>query len=392
MGRRLFVYTGNHGKQDGIEDYLRLLEDVLGSRGFQVEVSPTLRANSINIIIDEFTNYVENCRIAEFRRSNHSNRCVFILTEFAECTLGVESFNHFGGLLNAAIIALFNVSLRWVRQDFPAVRIRDLAVLLLYSPILAGYFLTILAEQIARRLLGRNARNPVGEFLRRNHRLIYFHMRYLGLKAHLEYADAVISSHEFIMHSFGEDRGIDGQRLKHLGVIYPQFDEEFVLESLMVGKKLYVEITGSVTKFRKRWMKWVDFYIKLLGVNNVIGRCKSLQFSLLATSRPRQRAAYSLHPPQSRSWPYCSPMRIYRALVVDHNVPVLTRIFSQHPIEDVCLLLKDKSAFVAMIEMYFSKEALRDFVGPRMKTYNVIVKQRNDVLSKLLEAVGSNGC
>ncbi len=392
MGRRLFIYTGNHGKQEGILDYLTLLESVLGSRGFQVEASPTLRANSTNIIIDEFTNYIENRRIAEFRRSNLNNRCVFILTEFAECTLGVESLNHFGGLLNTATIALFNVSLRWSRQDFPAVRVRDFAALLLYSPILAGYFLTILVGYIARRLLGRNARNPVGEFLCRHHRLIYFHMRYLGLKAHLAYADAIISSHELIMNGFSEDRGIDGRKLKHLGVLYPQLAEEFALESLMVGKQLHVEITGSVSKFRKRWMKWVDFRVNLLGLNNVIGPCRSLQFSLLAPSRQCERAAYSLHPPQSRSWPYCSPMRIYRALLADRNVPVLTKNFSQHPIEDVCLLLKDPSSFVALVEMFFNRESLRDFMSPRLKTYNAIAKQRNDILSKLLEAVGSNGC
>ena len=429
MGRRLFIYTGNHGKQGGIEDYVSLLKHVLGARGFQVETSPTLRANSLNIIIDEFTNYIENRRIAKFCRSNLNNRCVFILTEFATCRLGVESFNHFGGLLDTAIIALCNVSLRWFRQDFPAVRIRDLAVLLLCSPILAGYFLTILVQYAALRLLARdrrcpvkeslarydrliysqlrlgraygcpllqmlkgNRRSPVGEFLFRHHRLIYFHMRYLGLKAHLECADAVISSHELIMHGFGEDRGIDGQKLKHLGAIYPQFDEEFVLERLMVGKKLHVEITGSLSKFRRKWMTRINRYIQVLGLNHVIGKCRALQFSLLESSRLHERAAYSLHPPQSRSWPYCSPTRIYRALVVDRNVPVLTRHFAQHPIEDVCLLLKDASTFVAMIEMFSNKEALRDFVGPKIKTYNAVVGPRNDALSKLLETVGSNGC
>lgn len=66
MDSRLFIYTGNHGKQDGIEDYLTLCKNVFGSRGFQVEVSTTLHINSTNIIIDEFTNYIENKSIAAF--------------------------------------------------------------------------------------------------------------------------------------------------------------------------------------------------------------------------------------------------------------------------------------------------------------------------------------
>lgn len=386
----LFIYIGNHGKQEGVEDYLALLKKVLDSRGFQVEVSSTLRTNSINIIIDEFTNYIENCRIAEFRKNNPNNQCVFLLTEFAERKFGVESFNHFGGLFDSAFIALINVCLRLLRDDFASVRISDFAVLLLYSPVLAIYSLAVFPKYITfkllrRKLPGRRAK----DFFSSHHRLIYFHMRYLGLKAHLKYADAVISSHDLIMPGFEEDFGVDGQKLQFLGVIYPELNKQHILESLMVGKKLFIEITGSVTKYRRKWINRINLRLKLLGINNVFGKCKALPFSCLASvsGKPPIRAAYSLHPPQTRNWKYCSPMRIYRALEIDHNLPVLTKHFAHHPIEDVTLLLKDWGSLVEMADMFHNKDAMLHFMETKIQTYNEIVKQRNDILAQSLKTL-----
>ena len=384
MDCRLFIYTGNHGKQDGIEDYLTLFKNVLGSRGFQIEGSSTLRANATNVIIDEFTNYIENPRIAAFRKNNPNSRCIYVLTEFAGRKWGVESLNHFGGLFDSASIALFNVYLRLFRDDFSSVRVRDVLALLMHSPILAAYFAATFAKYLGLKLLGKKTGNPVGNFLRRHHRLIYLHMRYLGLKAHLQYADAVITSHEFIMQGFTGELGVNGEKLKFLGVIYPEFAEQNVLKSLMEGKKPYVEITGSVTAYRKKILARVNSRIMLLGINNVFGICKSLPFSRMTSGKQLERAAYSLHPPQTRSWPYCSPTRIYRALEVDHNLPVLTKHFSQNPIEDVCFILKGQRSIIEMVEMYFDRASLLDYVVPRIRKYNEIVKQRNDLVVKSL--------
>lgn len=387
MDNRLFIYSGNHGKQEGIEDYFTLFKNILGSRGLQVEMSSTLHANSTNIIIDEFTNYIENGQIAEFRKNNPNNRCVYVLTEFAERKFGVESLNHFGGVVDSAIIALINVYLRLSRNDFTPVRVRDYATLLLHTPVLATYFSVATVKFIVLRLLGKNAPNPASNFLGKHHHLFYFHMRYLGLKAHLKYADAVISSHELIMPGFKNDLGVDGQKLHFLGVIYPEFNKQHVLDSLMAGKELFIEVTGSVTKYRQKWMSRINFQLKLLGIHNVFSSCQALPFSLLTKGKHIKRAAYSLHPPQTRNWKYASPTRIYRALEVDNNLPVLTTHFAQNPIEDVCFILRDRYSLEKMAEMFFNRKAMLNFVGPRIETYNEIVKQRNDVLTQALRTL-----
>jgi hypothetical protein len=365
---------------------------VLGSRGFDVRPSSALHANATNIIIDEFTNYIENRRIAVFRKDNPNNRCVFVLTEFAERKYGIESLNHFGGIVDAALIALFNVYLRLSRDDFPSARRVDFATLFMHSPVLALYLPMFCAKCIALGLLSKNAINPSGDFLRTHHRLIYFHMRYLGLKAHLQYADAVISSHELIVKGFAQDLGADGQKLTFLGVIYPEFNKQRVLKALVTGKKLYLEITGSVTRYRQKWINWLNGRINVLGIRNVFGLCAAIPFSLPAADKPANRAAYSLHPPQTRNWKYCSPTRIYRALEIDKSLPVLTKNFSQNPIEDVCFLLKDQDSLVELADLFFNREALLDLTGRRIETYNGIAKQRNDKLVQSLKTNGADRC
>lgn len=380
MKHRFFIFTANHGRQEGIEDYIALLKDLLTSRGMDVELSPFLQAYGINLIIDEFTNCIENRRIAAFRKEHPNSLCIFVLTEFCKRKFGVESLNHFGGLFEAATITWFNLYLRLRRDDFPPARFRDWVFPVLYSPILLPYFSIKLTRFCGLRLIGKRVGNPMRNFIKKHHRLIYFHMRYLGLKAHLHFADAVITSHECIMPTFNKAWKMSREKVNFLGVIYPEFDEAEVTRQLMMNKQPFVEVTGSLTPYRRAWIRRLNHLITLLGIQNVFGLTRSLSFSRLNSSKYMERAAYSLHPPQSRTWPYCSPTRIYRALQVDHNMPILTKHFGQNPIEDICLVLNGPSSIAEMVELFFNRSALSHFVTPKIKKYNEIAKQRNDLV------------
>jgi hypothetical protein len=46
---------------------------------------------------------------------------------------------------------------------------------------------------------------------------------------------------------------------------------------------------------------------------------------------------FNLNPAQSENWPYSSPMRILRAIILG-QIPVITKKFNDHPIEDVAML------------------------------------------------------
>lgn len=386
MGRETYLnlYVGNHGKRDGIEDYIVLITDLMAKRGIEVKVSSVLDPHAVNLVIDEFTNYIENHRLAAFKKAHPQNKIVFILTEFAVRKWGVESFNHFGGPMEAAVIALFDVYLRVVRDDFGPIEAVSVVKLLCYSPLLALQLLPGSLRSILGMIAGR--RGAI-KFLQLNQRTIYFHMRYLGLKAFLRHADAIITSHERIIDGLAHDPAADGPALPFFGVLYPELDEREVVDKLMVGKKLFMEVTGSVTRYRQRWIERVNRQLTTLGLHNLFGYCIALPFSVLASKKPVDRGAYSLHPPQTRAWPYSSPTRIFRALSVDHNLPVLTRHFHQNPIEDVCFVFENKASIVELYEMYADPARLRRFMGPRVKSYNEFVVGRNDAMAEQLRGL-----
>ena len=383
----LNLYTGNHGKLDGIEDYIVLITKLMGDRGMPVKVSSTLDTHAVNLVIDEFTNYVENHRIAEFRKANPDGQIIIVLTEFAERKWGVESFNHFGGVFDAAAIALFDVYFRVIRNDLGRVGIGTLVKLFFFLPLLILQVMPATVKFVFGRLIGRRTQHPVAKYLGEHHQTIYFHMRYLGLKACLRYANAVIASHEKIIDGFAKDTGADGKPLRYLGVLYPELNENDVISKLMIGKKLFIEITGSITRYRKKFIQRINRRLISLGLHNVFTACFAFPFSLLESSRPIDRGGYSLHPPQTRTWPYCSPMRIYRALSVDHSLPILTHHFHQNPIEDVCFVLTDEKSIIALYEMYFDPLLLRHFIEPRITAYNDIAIARNNDLAEQVRAI-----
>jgi hypothetical protein len=387
LNQTIYLYVGNHGKRDGIEDYIDFITKVFGARELVVEVSDVLVPNSVNLIIDEFTNNIENRRIASIKTNYPETRLIYVLTEFVTRKWGVESFNHFGGIADSAVIALFSVFARKKRKDFPEARFRDYTMALIYMPIVGALLLYWTIKYTVKRILGLHGKNPVSHFLQVNHRLLYFCMRYLGLNAHMCYADAVIVSHECIVDDLNKICNYQ-QDLKNLGVIYPELDEGDILSRLMKDKELFIEVSGSITRYRKKWIDHLNRNIKFLGIHKKFKPTMSFGFSTLHTDKKIKRGAYSLHPPQTKTWPYSSPTRIYRALSVDFNLPVLTKHFGQNPIEDVCFLIKDEESLSELYEMYSDRRKLTDFIVPRLEAYNSIAKAQNDrLVQKFLNQV-----
>jgi hypothetical protein len=251
-------------------------------------------------------------------------------------------------------------------------------------PLFFRYLLAVL-----RALRGHKWASPLGRLLGDKHRLFYFHLRYLGLKTYLKYADAFILSHECIIDGI---RRFLRQDQKILGVIYPTLKENEILEKLRTKQqfykknrqKIFIEVTGSVTPYRQKWIKSINNFIQYQGLSNVFGYCVAFSFS----AEPRQaRGFYSLHPPQTKNWRYSSPTRIYRALAVDSSLPILTHYFGQNPIEDVCFVIDQKKIdfLKELYELYLDYQKLRHFLAPRIANYNRIANQRNDALAAALD-------
>jgi hypothetical protein len=352
---------------------------VFGKRDIEVKVSQTLVPGYVNLIIDEFTSRIANKYIAQFKLKNPATPFVYVLTEFISRKLFVESFNHFDGVARSAISSVFGIYIRLKRGDLGRPGLRDFFVAAFFLPILGCYFLSWMVQKVAHRKLD----NLVRRFIEDHLSGLHLHKRYLGLASHLKYADAIIASHENILDTFRRSK-LARQDYRILGVVYPELDEIAIQNRFLIEKEPFIELSGSITPYRQRWIERINGLIYIQRNEHYFGMCVAYSFS---DNTDRKRGAFSLHPPQTKKWPYSSPMRIYRALSLDFNLPLLTHYFGQHPLEDVCYVIKDANFIEELYEIYCDRDKAMAFIAPRMSRYNNIVKVRNDTLVENVKAM-----
>ncbi len=379
---RFSIFLGNHGKRYGIEEFINILSDVITKRGHEVEVAEVLNPDAVNIIIDEFTDFISNMEIIDFKRQNPGSKLVYLLTEFIECRLFVKSFNFFDSIVEAAAISAMNVYFRTHRRDFNLPTFSHWITAILYSPLLLVYllnhFLHYWFTYSFRRKLSRQNNLTL---LSRAHRTAYMLMRYLGLEKMVVYADAIILSHDSIAENLEDIAG----SIPTLGTIYPEISFKEIESSLFLNKQLFFEITGSITPYRLKVLHKINMNIIRLGIKNRFELCKPISF---CSSKKLNdvRGAYSLHPPQSKKWKYSSPTRIFRALQYEHNIPVLTKIFNQHPIEKLCLEYKGEESLLEMYNFFKEPGALVNRLEPLIREYNNLASiENNKILDNIYD-------
>lgn len=371
------VFIDNHGKSDGILEFIAILTDAITKRGYEVYVSKELDPNAVNLIIDEFTDYISNRIIIAFKRQYPDTRLIYVLTEFIEDRLFVRSFNFFDGIIDASVIAVMNVYFRMRRRDFNSPTIWHWITALVYLPLLLLYILNLFVKQLIKR-------NRLS-FTAGTHRTAYMLMRYLGLEKMITVADGVILSHNAIAANLSAIIGT----VPVFGTIHPEVDFGEIKKSLFVDKQLYIEITGSITPFRSKIIRKINAYILQLGIKNRFELCKAISFSD-SDNKDTGRAAYSLHPPQSRNWKYSSPTRIFRALQHDHNMPVLTTVFGQHPIEKLCLEFQGDNTLLEMYQYFKAPDSLINYLEPLVNDYSKVANKENDDILQALLAISQH--
>lgn len=366
------LYIGNHGKRDGIEDFIEIISNILSRRGHMVTVSSELKIDSPNIIIDEFTNFIANKKIAEIKNTHPETKLIYVLTEFIESKYGVKSFNLFGGILDASAVSLINLFLRIRRSDFLPPKLSDFLSALILLPFSLLFFAVYLGKMLLRR-----RKISLSGYV---HSKIYMHMRYLGFESMLRHADLLLLAHE--ANANGLKQLIKpGQPVG--GVLYPEVDKEKLIKNLFSKKSLSIEITGSVTKYRQKWINRINNTIVLLGIKKEFQMCQHISFSN-KKNKDEPRGAFSFHPPQNAKWKYSSPTRIFRALTHDFNLPVLTKYFGQNPIEDICLIFDGDDSILQMYDFYHNKQKALAFLTPRISKYSSIAELENNKIAEAM--------
>ena len=365
------IYTGNHPGTLMVDDAINFLRKMFSKKGCDCVVSNELKTDSINLIIDEFSSLERSQKIVKFKEKHSESLIILVGTEFIERRFFVRRFNFFeGGILDAAVVSALKVFYCLNSNYFTNNLIMsDLMIGILYSPLLIFDFIASLIKKI---------RNRSKDLLDRPRKHAYWVRRYLGCMKMINYVDGIVVTHSKIINTIEE---LDN-KLPLIGTIYPEIDIENISENLFKNKELFIEVTGTVTPYRLKKITEIDNDISELSLENKFKFCKA--FPASNQKENSIRGAYSLHPPQTNNWKYSSPVRIYRALCFDYNIPILTRRFNDHPIEDICFIYDNSNILFELNKYFYDRRSLLAVIEPRINAYTQkSINNNNIIINKL---------
>ena len=298
MPQQVYIAIGNHRSFVGIKEIVHSVQSSL-SESLSVKLTRELKSNSVNIIIDEFSGLFDLAVIKKTKELYPNTKIVIIATEFATAVslLGVEltkTFNFFG-----------------TRDDWIKLIVGSL------RPLVGG------SES-------------------------YMQMRYLGFVRALQYCDLLAVIHPAILPTISQLVQGSGPALAAPLPVYPQIGPLSVVQlnrlwHLPVG----FSMTGTLTRYRGGLMRRLVRKFQRVGWLTPVYRHVPFEASANDTPESDDYLAdyiaaapeylFNINPPQTENWPYSSPMRILRAVLLG-QVPVVTKKFHDHLLENVATL------------------------------------------------------
>lgn len=358
--RECWIVIGNHTSYAGIGEIVYTLYTYF-SRRRRTRVSESLVPNQINIIIDEFSTQERVEYLRRIKKNYPKTRLILMATEFAT-EISLLGFN-FGNTFN-----FFDV-----RDDY-----RHLLSLLAYR-------------------LHLKARPP------------YLYARCRGFVQALAVADLVLCAHPGVAQSM---RLLPPDVMKlssSLLTLYPEIDRD----RLAKDRRLYrlpagFVMTGTLTSFRQRVASRMITTFQKAGVLTAFYQYVTFdqscgpQFdgheidfgydriadagraSWQAQDVPRNYL-YNLNPPQRLRWPYSSPMRILRAILLG-QIPVVTRKFADHDIERIALVWDGTidTAEKMWIDATMGRPELVERHLAAITSYNCVAHEKNAAIDGAL--------
>ena len=381
------LYTHNHNSRKGIDDFCTTLTQIFSSRGLPVIEGDSLVSDGINLLIDEFSTDERVENLQNFKEKNKKASVVLVLTEFFQQHSLIDSLNLFDRILVPLFLCFYMPRLRWMRHNTRKFRIKECLKSLCVAPLVAPVLfmmevlLYFLREKHNARLL-----NKILDIKSQFAVAIYMHNRFLGLVEVLGCVDGIIVAHDGIRPGLEEIIRKNNVKFDFIQLFVPELTGSFE-KSLFLKNKLGLQVSGTITHYRK---KCVDNLI-LDAAKSKIEAFKKVHIKSFseADQQLTLSSAYSFHPPQSNSWLYSSPTRIYRSLQVDFSIPVLTRLFGDHPIEHVCLVYDGEETLKYMNEIFNDNGKLDRYVKEKVKPYISFSKRYNDSLVDIVKASSS---
>jgi hypothetical protein len=336
----------NHWSTRGIGEIVFTIDSCLDGHH---RVCPTkrIRPGKINIIIDEFTNPYFVLRLGEMKRAEPDTRYIIVATEFLTpiAILGLElgkAFNFFGGTRD------------WM--------------------------------DALRNLLCRSINRPPS----------YMEQRYIGFLAALPICDLLVCVHPEIGRLLESVVAACPNLVAPPAIIYPE-----LLTYLAIGDDrldrmpIGFNLTGTLTTHRLTIMRELERqFARAAWPDRMWGHVGFEKSAPIAFSgsairfnydmAPDEQYLFNINPPQQRRWAFSSPMRIARAALLG-QIPVVTRKFDDHDIEDIALLWDGRRDTALEIMNYRAeRKQLVDSYARSLEIYNATARCGN---RKILDAI-----
>ena len=87
------IYIGNHPTTEMIDDYISMFKHILHVRKIPYKVSSGLCCDSVNLVVDEFSDQARIHELTVFKREHRESVVILVLTEFIEQGFFVNSLN-----------------------------------------------------------------------------------------------------------------------------------------------------------------------------------------------------------------------------------------------------------------------------------------------------------
>lgn len=294
----IYIVVGNHRSVSGIQEIVNTISGVL-SKEFPIELSSELKNDRINIVIDEFSLWSDQIALQRTKELHPNTKLVLVATEFITpvSLFGVEltkTFNFFG-------------------------RPREWEALLV---------------DVTRPLVGKLPS--------------YMRQRFMGFVRALNYLDLIVVVHRGIIPELKKLTDRCPNLIRPPLLVLPEIGELTVqqenrLRTLPIG----FTMTGTQTGYRQRVTNklinafrrvgWTSPIYKHVPFESPPATISSLLNAQAHYNNLHPDYLFSLNPPQSARWSYSSPMRILRAIYLG-QIPVVTKKFDDHPLEQVALL------------------------------------------------------
>jgi hypothetical protein len=361
MLKPIYIVLGNHKSTAGIIEIVYSLYSCL-SENFSIELSRNLKKDCINIIIDEFSAASAADAIGQMKARYPNTKIVIIATEFV------------------TPVSICGVKLMSTFNFFASPR--D------WRALLAG---------VVRSLRGGTPS--------------YMRLRYLGFVRALRYCDLVAVIHPQILS--GLSQGLDRAATSISPLpLYPQIGplssmQQDRLQNLPIG----FTMTGTQTPYRRRMARklaqafqrggWLGELYKHYSFESspallsAVADTQDDDLRSASSSAEKLRSYYAasapdylfnLNPPQTAKWPYSSPMRILRAILVG-QIPVVTKKFGDHPIENIALQWGDLAMALARRNRQFLDRSV--WLSDYCRSLDIYDRQAREVNGPFVRAIAA---